>query len=251
MRIDGQLNPYDEDQCKKVVSTVMDKLLQKFGSTAILNYDRVFPLFSDTNHSKGFPLDNLYRQVLKTSDCSPRTPLIVNILPLTSYYYVGYLLELNPSTVLDMGCGTNFFKGVVPNIHGVDSSSNIYVDEVSEFNKEYIQNNLGKFDCAMSINALHFIPIDQFAKRILDFSTVIKKGGRGYVAMNSIRLIQFSPVTVLHQIFNTANPNVDQIKNYINTELQKLDLEFLVIDNIIDSCPNESLDGNIRLVFQV
>jgi hypothetical protein len=79
----------------------------------------------------------------------------------------------------------------------------------------------------------------------------MKPNSRAYVSMGSAVLVNHTPDSELIELFGTSKPNKNQVCNYINNEIKRLNLNFLVIDNcILEIYPNTSLDGDIRLVFE-
>ena len=60
-----------------------------------------------------------------------------NILDIVPYYYIDYLIEKNPKTILDLGCGLNIFKPYIPGIIGMDSFDGMPADIYDFFDKEY------------------------------------------------------------------------------------------------------------------
>ena len=48
-----------------------------------------------------------------------------NEYSLTPFYYLNFLLEKNPTTIYDLGCGDNSFKKYIPNIIGIDPDNSL------------------------------------------------------------------------------------------------------------------------------
>lgn len=159
-------------------------------------------------------------------------------------------MENNPSVVLDIGCGDNFLKGIVPEIYGIDPISTS-ADEPGQFNAHYSTKNKDKFESAIAVCSLHFISLTQFRNQVELFAQIIRRGGRGLVTFNSIRMVEKTPDEELMQLFNTTTPVPNQIETYIDQEIGKLTLKLLVAENFITDIHNEFIDGNIRLVFEV
>jgi hypothetical protein len=68
--------------------------------------------------------------------------------------------------------------------------------------------------------------------------------------MNSSVMIHYSGLELLLELFNTVNPSDEQIAVYIDQEIKKLPIKWLVIDNLIIEQYFDFIDGNIRLVFE-
>ena len=162
------------------------------------------------------------------------------------FYYINYLLKQNPTTVYDLGCGWNVFKRYIPNLIGIDfedpSMLNFYADIPDYIDDDYIKNHQNYFESVFSINALHFYPLSTFSKIVDDFYSMIKPGGRGFLACNLSRMMEKDPV------FKNAKPA--EVELFCRDQLSTLShIKFLVVD--IRSYPvNEPLDGNVRLVME-
>ena len=99
----------------------------------------------------------------------PRDHYIHRYFHCSTFYYIEKLLEINPSKILDVGCGSNTFKKFYPIIYGIDPLIQD-ADEKIQFNETFIRNHLNEFECVMSICSLHrdisFFSLEQ---RICDF----------------------------------------------------------------------------------
>ena len=184
---------------------------------------------------------------------TPRWFLENRIGFLQPYYYIEQLLKEDPKNIADIGCGSNEFKRFFPNIIGYDP---IWpeADFKELFDEKFVQKHFQEFDAAFSICALHFIPLDYFAQRVSEFASVIKPGGRGYLALNLARMVEDTPdkksTDYLLDLFGTENPSTEQCYNYITKELDTIALDMLECDvdfKVYDAYHN----GNIRLLFNV
>jgi hypothetical protein len=86
-----------------------------------------------------------------------------------------------------------------------------------------------------------------FKNIVLDFVSMIKPGGRGFLSLNLQRMIEKEPD--LAQLFSTATPTTLQYDEYLRSELSTLDLKFLILDIDLELI-DDSMDGNIRLVIE-
>jgi len=158
------------------------------------------------------------------------------------FYYLEWLQEINPDKIYDLGCGWNIFKKYYPNIIGVgpeDLEEGYYADIYDIVDDDYILGHQEYFECVFSINAFHFVPLSDIRKRALDFSSMIKPGGRGWFTCNADVMIKRD------QKFKNADLN--NIENFCKEQLSNIpSLVCLDIDlNIVD----EYMDGNIQLQF--
>jgi len=226
------LNTYNQTACEEFVyNTKLDHAIHtKYGNYVALNFDRVY----------------------QWSDYRPGTPrlrAVTGIIPCASFYYLKFLLDICPLQIVDIGCGMNFFKNVIPGIHGIDGVGN-FADETDFFDSNFAKSRQEFYPAAISIDALHFVSIENFHTRVIEFSNIIATGGRGYISMNASRLLNHTSDDQKQQLFGTIKPQWIQIEEYIDQEIKKLPLDLLVVDNFIHNHPDEFVDGNIRLVFK-
>jgi hypothetical protein len=169
------------------------------------------------------------------------------------FYYLQFLQEKNSTYIYDIGCGWNIFKKYIPNIIGVaneePNSRYFYGDVHGTFDQKYIDTHQNFYDCAFSINALHFVSLQILRQRVIDFISIISHRGRGFLTLNAMRMIERSSDNFLVNTFGTNKPTNQQFDWYIRRELRNLPCEMIVIDiDVLDSI-NDVMEGNIRLVF--
>jgi len=181
---------------------------------------------------------------------TPRQYALSSIFFVSSLYYLEFLLEKNPKVIVDIGCGPNLFKKLIPNIHGIDPTpNNSQADEFDFFDADFSQGHTNAYESVFSINALHFIPLIDFEKRILEFYNIVAPGGRGFIAFNVIRMVEVTDPNDLQLLFSSNLPTPDQLTQYVNTILNNLSIKFLLTEVVINDSIDESIDGNIRLIF--
>ena len=163
-------------------------------------------------------------------------------------YYLDFLLEKNPKVIVDIGCGANLFKKLIPNIHGIDPTpNNRQADEFDFFDADFSQGHTDVYESVFSINALHFISLIDFEKRLLEFINIVKPGGRGFITFNVARMLERTSKEELKQLcVDTPQTIID----YVCGIIQNISVKFLVIDLYIDKEMDEIMNGNIRLVFE-
>jgi hypothetical protein len=142
------------------------------------------------------------------------------------FVYLQLLLEKNPSKIADVGCGINYVKKYIPGVVGFDKNSKADYQEF--FDDEFIDKHRHEFDCAFAVNSVHFIPLEKFKDRIIEFSKIIKPGGRGYLAFNMIRIIQntTSKILPIKKYVEYIDQEIAHIKNLPG-------IKILVYDNTI------------------
>jgi hypothetical protein len=212
-----------------------DKIKKIFGDDTLLSYDQNWASKSRT----------------------PRERWILKQFSVVSLWYLNFLIEQRPTTIVDIGCGANLFKPVIKtifdiDIYGIDPEiNNAAADELDFFDSDFSKGHANMYKSAFSINALHFIPISDFSKRVNEFYNVISPGGWGFLSLNSQRMINNgSDNQCKIDIFGVENPTPNQIEEYVINELNVLDIDFIVKDILINKVQDEYMDGNIRLVFK-
>jgi len=180
---------------------------------------------------------------------------IVNAVP---YYYLQWILETNPNVVLDVGCGTNPFGRLMPNIVPLDDRSCPPPHDPRalecHFDEDFAASHQEMCDALISVNAIHFSPIWTVTARLRSLASMVRSGGRAYVAFNAETWIASTPTLELQQYFGTY-PDPDNLVEYIYQSVLDADLELLVSDwPVCDITENsgvrDDFNGNIRLVIE-
>ena len=201
---------------------------EKFSKTELYSqlaqdYDRLY----FTHHFDGW-------------SCTPREQSAVRQFSVVPFYYLEYLTKHSPKNIYDLGCGWNIFKRYFPNIIGVGAETgDEFHGDIHDFvDDDYITNHQNYFESVFSINALHYVPLHNLRKRVLEFVSMIRPGGRGFITFNLKRMLE-------------QESNLTQFGNYedyIRTELSNVEFTYEVFDvnlSVID----DVMDGNIRLVI--
>jgi hypothetical protein len=166
-------------------------------------------------------------------------------MSMVPYYYLNYLLEKSPESIYDLGCGWNIFKKYIPNIIGVGAEpieSEYYYGDIHDVvDDDFIKGHHEYFDSVFSINSLHFTSLTNIRKVVLDFSSMIKKNGRGFLALNLMRMIEGTETGIVNPLFN--------YDFFIRQELGSVPFTYLVFDVDLNE-RDDSMDGNIRLVIE-
>lgn len=177
------------------------------------------------------------------------------ILDAIPYYYINFLLETQPTTIVDLGCGTNYFKPHLPGLIGIDGDLKSAADVFDYFDYDFVKGHQQQFDALISINTIHFAPITEIAQRLEWVASLVKPGGRGFVTFNIETWLMHTPSEQFQNIFG-AYPNFCTVINYVNEQIVKTGLKFLIVDWPIlriseHSTIRDELNGNVRLVFDV
>ncbi len=157
------------------------------------------------------------------------------------FYYIEWLQEINPEKIHDLGCGWNIFKKYYPNIIGVGAENpdneSFFADIHDFVDDAYILGHQEYFESVYSICALHFIPLSDIRKRVLDFASMIKHGGRGWLSLNAARMVERDP--------EFKDKDTLFIEQYCKKQLATVpSLVLLEIDLTVS---DEYIDGNIQI----
>jgi len=165
------------------------------------------------------------------------------------FYYIEWLQEINPEKIYDLGCGWNIFKKYYPNIIGVEPDNESYESFFKEWSffadihdfvdDAYILGHQEYFESVFSICALHFIPLSDIRKRVLDFASMIKPGGRGWLSLNTARMPENDPEFKDKDTLFVEKYCKEQLSDLPNSV--SLDIDLTVSD--------EYIDGNIQILF--
>jgi hypothetical protein len=254
-----QINPYEINQFKKDPYTreTAQQIYKAFGP---VNLD-FLPWFSADDAHR--PNHRSYSYIPKyNTDLDIRENYLVSptnrLFNISIFYYIKFLKELNPGRIVDIGCSTNIFKKVYPNIYGISNNSKHLeadavhpgADEIVAFNHEFSKRYKNHFQCAMSICSLHFVSIFNFEQQVMDFVNIIKPGGRGFLTFNIIRSIECTSRNELIQLFQTSAPTQQQIALYIDQKIRNMSFNFLVVENLIEQVKDDPVNGTVRIVFE-
>lgn len=185
---------------------------------------------------------------------TPRETLLTKIFSIAPLWYIQFLIKANPSRIVDLGCGGNFFKSVIEKLYGIPvygiDPTSLNADEINFFNSEFSQGHTNAYESVFSINAIHFTSLNELAKTIREFHNIVAPGGHAFLALNATRMLERSDKEWLLKEFGSVKPTPHQVHDYVRDQLNTLYIDFLIVDLLIDTVPDEYLDGNIRLVFK-
>lgn len=143
--------------------------------------------------------------------------------------------EMQPESVLDIGCGENLFKGYVKNLTGIDPF-NSYADQMVSLD-QYALNNpeikhdvifaLGSIECGERADIIHHF-------EIIDKMT--KQGGYQFWRVNQERPISNFPLLDLVEFYPWTEKFVQELAEFYGYEIKEL-------------CEETNEDGEKRLFF--
>jgi hypothetical protein len=176
------------------------------------------------------------------------------ILDVVPYYYVQPIIETNPEVIVDLGCGLNIFKNIWPDIVGIDADLKSSCDIHDYFDHEFAHGHQNYCDALISINAIHFSPIDSIAERLKWCADMIRPGGTGFIAFNLETWLMYTERIQCIELFGST-PKFEDIVHYVDQEIRSIGLDLVIYDWPVLRVPPEStirddLNGNVRLVFQ-
>lgn len=182
-----------------------------------------------------------------------RLVLSNSVVSLPAFYYLNFLLEKNPETIYDIGCGANSFKKYFPNIIGVDPNTHFgnAPDIVNKFDDSFVEEHENTMDAAFAMNAIHFVQISEYNTQIHKFLRLLKPGGRAFITFNSIIgifLTHSARKIKFYEIFPDGG-TVEERKRvfFENFDIGNNKLICLDVDILDQGCP---LMGDIRMVIE-
>jgi len=241
-----KLNAYDPDVWREnFPQTDIYRLVQP-------GHEHVIYTFQEMNVLKAALHHTVY--------AAPREILdLYHILDACPYYYLQWLWQAKPNVVVDIGCGTNPFQALWPNIVAIDDHScpppicskalRLHV------NQEFSDQHCGMADAIISCLTLHFNPIQTVQQQLEIVARMLRPGGRAYVSFNAETWLMCTPQKEMRALFGLW-PDAQQVMEYIYQQAMRAPVDYLVSDwpcfDVARTSPiREELNGNIRLVFQV
>lgn len=218
--------------------------------------DQLFDLHYDSVLKEIFGNDLQSTYNLAELRHTPRVLALGRRFSVVPLWYLKILADQKPARIVDIGCGGNLFKPVIKrlfgmDVHGIDPTpGNLSLDEFDFFDSDFSAGHKNMYESVFSINALHFIPLEDLKKRIEEFYNIIAPGGYGFLALNIARFVECSNSSWLVKMFGSINPTQTQLQNHVCNELAAMPIEFIVNHVLINQTYDEYMDGNIRLVFK-
>ena len=103
-----------------------------------------------------------------------------------AYYWLLHTIQPQSLPCVDVGCGANLFRRVLPTVWGVDPHNPDDRNEV--LTDSWWPRNSGRWQRAVSVNALHFGTVAQVGHHLRAFHSILAPGGRAVCAINRQRI---------------------------------------------------------------
>jgi ubiquinone/menaquinone biosynthesis C-methylase UbiE len=104
----------------------------------------------------------------------PRNIRLVNKYQKCGTYTIEFINNLNPTTVLDLGCGDNQYKDFIPALIGIDIT-NPHADIKADISKLSYQND--SVDAIICFGSINFGDESVIAQQLTEVFRVLKPGG--------------------------------------------------------------------------
>ena len=218
------LNPYPKETFEKFFkqTSTFDLLQQKYN---YISFDKFFE-----------------RNRYYNTHLTPRHQMSMSRVSAVPFYYLQYLDH--SVQIVDLGCGMNFFKPYFKDLYGIGAEKHpddFFADEHAVVVDAFYQNHIDTYTSVFSINALHFHPLETLQNICLNFSNMLKSGGRGFLALNIKRMLEQS--TSFDKWSN------QQLDHWIRSQFVEFPHKIIVFDLDL-SMKDAWMDGNIRIVFE-
>ena len=235
-----QINPLDIAKWKKSF------LNNSFYSKNFSNYDHIIFSFQEMTLLKAALHHTVY-------EVPRRFCKQYKILDAVPYYYIDYLLEKNPKTIVDIGCGENVFKDYL-NLTGIDSDESSNYDVFDHVDADYAKYHANMYDAIITINTIHFAPITEITNQINLIESMLVSEGRAFVSFNVETWLMYTDNATVKQIFG-KELSLDKVLLYMHKQIENCNLNLLVYDWPIlkisaESSIRDNLNGNVRIVFE-
>jgi len=168
------------------------------------------------------------------------------------FYYICWLYDNDPQSVIDVGCGENLFKDWFPNITGFDPNKSVFTraDYIDIFDKDFSKAHKEQFDCGMALNSLHFIRWDKIADQIELAMNIIKTDGRFLFTFNFDQIDLNSPKKFASAGIETKIAYLDTILGAVKHEVVVLDYPILRGITEQNMAPYNNINGTVRFVLE-
>lgn len=160
------------------------------------------------------------------------------------FYYIDYLYNTKPTSVIDVGCGECIWKKWFPNIIGFDPNSNEFSqqDFVDYFDEDFSNGHAQWYDSGMALNSLHFINWNYIPTQLNLAMNIVKK--------------QFLFTFNFNAIANKPTNDRKALISEFTRILESLDYDIILLDypylrgTSLNSLSNWScINGDVRFIL--
>jgi SAM-dependent methyltransferase len=136
------------------------------------------------------------------------------------YEYTGWQLieeinQLNPESVLDVGCGYHPFKGRIQNIVGIDPYNNLADYEVDILDYKV---KPASHDVVIALGSINFNSRDEIEQRFAHCVSLLKTGGKFYLRANPGVTHKAGPyVDIFPWTFEVVNEFAEKYNLHLDT----------------------------------
>ena len=230
----------------------------------VYNKEAFKSYFSQTDLWKAVSKDYEYLRLPQIRPHLTSTTNEIKYFNVFLFYYLNFLLEKNPATMYDLGCGSNPFKQYIPYLIGIDPDlSQGNVDIIDQVDQTFIDSHQNHFESVFSVCALHFHPFTELRKVVDDFISMVKIGGRGFIALNVMRMFEheakeknINPIDhpfLKDWCIGIKIPKqkvIEEAENLTKKLLSGLNCDILVFEVDYSKGFVNFIDGNIRIVVE-
>lgn len=139
--------------------------------------------------------------------------------------------SLQPQSVLDVGCGNNYFKGKINNLIGIDPY-NSAADEMLDlwkFNKKYPDQ---RFDVVLALGSINYGPLDKIMEEVQIIDNITVPGGHQFwrVSTQQIEDCGDFPLVNLIDVYPWTKSHVEKIADVYDYTIVQYEEE--VVDGV-------------------
>jgi hypothetical protein len=177
---------------------------------------------------------------------------------MATFYFIWWVLQTSPRQVVDLGCGANLFKGMIPGLVGIDPVHPA-ADICDYVDKDFVEGHQDHFDSIMAINSLHFVGLEKFSSVIDDVLSMLAPGGRAFVTFGLDQMVSHTSDLHWNNIFGKKDTDtsltevivhLDSIIRQRQHQFVVVDQYFFVQDDLGAIMLGNPIDGNLRLVME-
>lgn len=166
------------------------------------------------------------------------------------YYYISWLYDNNPKSVIDVGAGNDLFKKWFPNIVSMDIHKTLNYDYNNWLDHDFCVSHSEQFDCGMALNSLHFGTLEQIIKNINNAMSIIKENGRFLFTLNITHVTKdsYSP-----NALRLKDDDIQVILQSLVVKIKKLPYKLILMDIPTFTKAKRTLshiNGDIRFILE-